>query len=74
MCIRDSIYQVACERLSVEPGHAVHVGDHYFADVLGARSVGIHPVMIDRFGFGNATDVPLISDLYGLLPLLDMEA
>jgi putative hydrolase of the HAD superfamily len=64
------IYQVACDRLSVEPHRAVHVGDHYYADVLGARSVGIHPVMIDRFGWVKTTDVPLISDLYGLLPLL----
>ena len=29
---------------------AVHVGDHYYADVLGARSVGLTPVLIDRAG------------------------
>ncbi|MFH1149002.1 MAG: HAD-IA family hydrolase [Actinomycetota bacterium] len=68
------IYEVACERLRVEPGHAVHVGDHYYADVLGARSVGIHPVMIDRFGFGQRVDVPVIEDLYGLLPLLGLDS
>jgi|BarGraNGADG00312_1021997.scaffolds.fasta_scaffold01559_3 putative hydrolase of the HAD superfamily len=67
------IYQVACERLKVEPGHAVHVGDHYYADVLGSRSVGINPVMIDRFGHDNPADVPIIKDLYGLLPLLDLQ-
>jgi putative hydrolase of the HAD superfamily len=66
------IFEVACERLRVEPRRAVHVGDHYYADVLGARSVGIHPVMIDRWGFGNPSDVPKISDLYGLLPLLGL--
>jgi putative hydrolase of the HAD superfamily len=67
------IYQVACERLSVSPERAVHVGDHYYADVLGARSVGIHPVMIDRFGFGHTADVPVIESLYELLPLLGLE-
>ena len=67
------IYEVACERLGVEPGRAVHVGDHYYADVLGARSVGIHPVMIDRFGFGNPADVPVIKDLYELLPILGLK-
>jgi len=66
------IYQVACERLAVEPGRAVHVGDHYYSDVLGARSVGINPVMIDRFGFGNPADVPVIKDLNELLPILGM--
>ncbi len=64
------IYEVACERLEVEPARAVHVGDHYYADVLGARAVGIHPVMIDRFGFSHRADVPVIEDLYGLLPIL----
>lgn len=67
------IYEAACRRLDVEPDRAVHVGDHYYADVLGARSVGVHPVMIDRFGFGNPADVPVITDLYELLPILGLE-
>lgn len=67
------IYEAACGRLEVDPDRAVHVGDHYYADVLGARSVGIHPVMIDRFGFGNRADVPVITDLYELLPILGLE-
>ena len=58
---------------SVRPDRAVHVGDHYYADVLGARSVGIHPVMIDRFGFGHPADVPVIKSLYELLPILGLE-
>jgi putative hydrolase of the HAD superfamily len=66
------IYQAACDRVGVEPRRAVHVGDHYYADVLGARSIGIHPVMIDRFGFGNPADVPVIKDLYELLPILGL--
>ena len=69
-----SIFHEACERLRVRPERAVHVGDHYFADVLGARSVGIHAVMIDRFASGHPADVPIIEDLYGLLPLLGLEA
>lgn len=66
------IYLAACERLGVEPRRVVHVGDHYYADVLGARSTGIHPVMIDRFGFDNPADVPVIEDLFGLLPILGL--
>jgi REG-2-like HAD superfamily hydrolase len=68
------IFEVACARLDVKPSRAVHVGDHYYADVLGARSVGINPVMIDRFHGGHPADVPLIEDLYGLLPLLGIPA
>lgn len=67
-----TIYEVACERLKVEPARAVHVGDHYYADVIGARSVGINPVMIDRFGHEQPADVPVIVDLFGLLPILGL--
>src|SRR5450759_694299 len=67
------LFQVACERLRVRPERAIHVGDHYFADILGARSVGVNPVMIDRFGTPDVTDVPVIEDLYGLLPLLGLK-
>lgn len=66
------IFEVALERMDVAPARTVHVGDHYYADVLGARSVGISPVLIDRFGFGHTADVPVIKDLYGLLELLEL--
>ena len=42
------IFELACERLGVAPHEAVHVGDHHYADVLGARAVGMAPVLIDR--------------------------
>jgi len=67
------MFEAACRRLNVEPRRAVHVGDHYYADVLGARTIGVHAVMIDRFGHGHPSDVPVIEDLYGLLPLLGLD-
>jgi putative hydrolase of the HAD superfamily len=42
------IFELACERLGVAPDEAAHVGDHHYADVLGAQSVGMTPVLIDR--------------------------
>lgn len=44
------IFTLACERLGVAPEHALHVGDHHYADVLGARAVGMTPVLIQRNG------------------------
>lgn len=44
------IFELACERLGVAPEEAAHVGDHVYADVLGARAVGMTPVLIDRHG------------------------
>lgn len=42
------IFELACQRLGVAPAQAAHVGDHMYADVLGAESVGMVPVLIDR--------------------------
>lgn len=67
------IFEIALGRLGVEPQRALHVGDHYYADVMGARSAGISPVMIDRFGFGHRADCPVVKDLYELLKLLGLE-
>lgn len=43
------IFELACARLDVDPGEAVHVGDHHYADILGASAVGMIPVLIDRY-------------------------
>ncbi|MBN2167955.1 MAG: HAD-IA family hydrolase, partial [Actinobacteria bacterium] len=43
------IFEVACDRVGVEPARAIHIGDHYYADILGARSAGLQAVLIDRF-------------------------
>jgi len=44
------VFELACDRVGVPPGECVHVGDHYYADVLGARAVGMTPVLISRRG------------------------
>jgi putative hydrolase of the HAD superfamily len=44
------IFELACRRLGVEPEHCAHVGDHFYADVLGAQVAGLVPVLIDRKG------------------------
>lgn len=42
------IFELACERVGVVPDRAVHVGDHHYADILGASAVGMTAVLIDR--------------------------
>ena len=65
------IFLAALKRVSVEPGEAVHVGDQYHSGVLGARGVGIHPVLIDRGGWQtDVDDCPKISSLSDLESLL----
>jgi len=47
------IFELACERVGVEPSEAAHVGDHQYADIIGAEAVGMTPVLIDRHGGQN---------------------
>lgn len=44
------IFELAAESLGVNPADCVHVGDHHYADVVGATAVGMTPVLIDRHG------------------------
>lgn len=43
------IFLLGLERAKVNAHEAVYVGDRYETDVLGARGVGIKPILIDRF-------------------------
>lgn len=43
-----ALFQTALERAEAIPDYAMHIGDSYVLDVLGARSVGITPVLLDR--------------------------
>jgi len=42
------IFELALARVGVGASEAAHVGDHHYADVLGAHAVGMLPVLIDR--------------------------
>jgi len=72
------IFEHALEVLGAEPGTAIHVGDNYQADVVGARRVGIRPVLIDRRSADPARarselgepELPVVRDLFELLDLL----
>ena len=69
------IFRWALEQAKVEPGEAIHVGDHLDADVAGALGVGIQPVLIDRrerFTHADMPDgTPLIRTLTELIPIVD---
>jgi putative hydrolase of the HAD superfamily len=69
------IFRWALEQAKVDPGEAMHVGDHLDADVAGAQGVGIQPVLIDRRERFAAADVPegvpLIRTLTELIPIVD---
>jgi len=61
------IFLAALERAGVSASEAVYVGDQYETDVVGARGVGINPVLIDRYDLlTKVSDCPRINSLTDL--------
>lgn len=44
------IFNCALTAVGVSAAEAVHVGDTYAADIVGAKGVGIRPILLDRNG------------------------
>jgi putative hydrolase of the HAD superfamily len=67
-----ALFATALRRADAIPDYALHIGDSYLLDVLGARAAGITPVLLDRAGQHDpaALDCLVVRDLYGLLDLL----
>lgn len=64
-------FLAALEKAGVQPREAVHVGDQYRVDVVGARGVGINPILIDRYDLHpDISDCPRIHSLAELAPYL----
>jgi len=58
------IFLEALQRAKVEASEVTHVGDQYKLDVVGARGVGINPILIDRYDYyPGFTDCPRIRNL-----------
>jgi putative hydrolase of the HAD superfamily len=68
------LYELALQRAGAIPDYAIHIGDSYIQDVLGARTVGITPILIDRPGKLRPEDMDciLIRDLQEVLNLLEI--
>ena len=65
------IFQVALKKHVVDPEEALHVGDSLLDDVEGARKAGLHAALLDRDGRQQQADVPIMTSLEELFPLLD---
>ena len=54
------IFQHALERLDVTAEQSLYVGDNYYADIVGARRAGLHPVLLDPLGVFPEAGCPVI--------------
>jgi putative hydrolase of the HAD superfamily len=57
------IFHHAARALGVEPAEAVHVGDFYSVDVLGARAAGVRAILLDPLGAWAVDDCPKVPDV-----------
>ncbi len=61
------IFHYTLTRAGSRPEETMYVGDNYFADVVGARNAGLHPVLLDIGGIFHQPGCPSINTL-GDLP------
>ncbi|MCX5682603.1 MAG: HAD family hydrolase [Planctomycetota bacterium] len=57
------IFLKGLSAMGCSPRDAVHVGDDYWADVVGARDIGMRAILIDRDGEDPHADCPTIARL-----------
>lgn len=67
-----ALFRRALELAGASPDQAVHVGDSWEEDVLGARRVGIRPILIARDGRPVPGGVEAIASLDQLLELPEL--
>ena len=65
------VFLTALKYAGVESSEAIHVGDQYELDVIGARGVGITPVLLDRYDvypeIRDCRRIKQLSELYQYL-------
>jgi len=64
------IWATALRRMGVHAEETWHVGDNYWADVLGSRAAGLTPVLIDRDGIVPRPDCVRVETLAELVDLV----
>ncbi len=70
-----TLYELALQQANAIPDYSIHIGDSYIQDVLGARAVGITPILLDRAHrlTEQNVDCILVHSLDELLDLLEVE-
>ncbi|GCE25597.1 hypothetical protein KDA_10810 [Dictyobacter alpinus] len=70
-----TLYDLALQRANAIPDYSIHIGDSYINDVIGARAVGITPVLLDREHrvTEKTLDCLLVHSLTELLDILEVE-
>jgi putative hydrolase of the HAD superfamily len=65
------IFEHALKHMHVTAPETVYVGDNYYADIVGARRAGLHPVLFDPNGIFPDADCTTIRSFDELIPLIE---
>ena len=65
-----AIFHLALEVAGTTADRAIHVGDAYQYDVLGARAAGVRPILVDPLGIRDDADCERVGSLVDVVPLL----
>ena len=66
-----AIFLMALDAASLPSSEVVYVGDYYAVDVVGARSVGITPVLFDPYGVYEDADCAVMNKFDDILGLVE---
>ncbi|MDF2835466.1 MAG: HAD-superfamily hydrolase, subfamily variant 1, partial [Paenibacillus sp.] len=66
------IFRHALERLGIEPEHGIMVGDKLTTDILGANTIGMTSVWINRHGATRTDDIVPTHEIVSLEELLTL--
>jgi putative hydrolase of the HAD superfamily len=67
------LFRLALDRAGCAPEEAVHVGDSWEQDYLGALGAGVRAIWLNRRGRPRPGSCEAVRDLAGVLPLLSSE-
>jgi putative hydrolase of the HAD superfamily len=62
------IFDAALAKAGVSPAEALHVGDHYEGDFLGAKKAGLHALFLSRSPVDAANHEATVSTLLEVIP------
>jgi putative hydrolase of the HAD superfamily len=65
------IFLHATARAGLPPDACLYVGDSYLHDVIGARTAGLHAVLLDREGTAPSLDCPAVRCLEEVWEIVD---
>jgi len=66
-----AIFRLALARVGAAPARAMHVGDIYHVDVVGARAAGLRAVLLDAADLYGDHDCPRVPTLTALAALVE---